>query len=86
MHRRQYLPGSGRNGAPTLSRRQLQDVNVRLRAKAETAEKIAKAEREARHREREANEQRENSGIRGFFNKAKRVLTKPLFSKSAGAR
>jgi hypothetical protein len=78
MHRRQYYPGSGRHGAPTLSRRQLAHVNRKLVEKLNATEQIAKAENEAKRKAQDEREELRRRSFRGFIERTKKFLGKPI--------
>lgn len=71
MHRRQYLPGSHIK----FSRTKLARENAVLK---ETRRREAELQAALESGRKAAEERKQNSGIRGFLNKAKRALTKPL--------
>jgi hypothetical protein len=75
MHRRQYIPGSH----VKISRAEQKAINERLR---EEIHQRDAAERRYRAQERDERQRRETTGVRGFINKTKKFLTRPIFSKS----
>jgi hypothetical protein len=71
MHRRSYMPHDGAK----LSRAQLARVNAKLRKDVEARDEFIRAQREEQQRR---NREREATGIRGFLNKARRILNTPI--------
>jgi hypothetical protein len=69
MHRRQFLPGSDRK----VSRARLAQQN---RALINLHNETARRQAEAQELARKQAEQKANSGIRGFVNRAKKWLKK----------
>jgi hypothetical protein len=74
-HRRQYIPGSH----VKISRAEQKAINERLR---EELHQRDAAERRYRAQERDERQRRETTGVRGFINKTKKFLTRPIFQKS----
>jgi hypothetical protein len=75
MDRRQFLPGSGRHGAATVSRRELAKITAKQQRVIEAQGEALKAERQARQREQE---ERDRHSLRGFIERMKRFLNKPI--------
>jgi hypothetical protein len=76
MHRRSYIPGSH----VKISRAEQKAINDRLR---EEIHQRDERDRRFRAEQREAARRAETTGLRGFINKTKKFLTRPLFQKTA---